>query len=77
MKKWEYLRMTVTTEEDSGKTVVRTGIANGEQVLSKGPMSSLQGYLAQLGSGGWEMVGVYTWGSGWVEVYHFKRPVGE
>jgi hypothetical protein len=76
MQKWDYLQLRVEIAADrDGVQPVKT---NEEETFGSSravPNFRLSDYLTKLGGEGWEMVSVFSPGSGWTWLYYFKRPV--
>jgi len=73
MQKWEYVEVVVHFLPDGKLDFISE---NGKTVPFENEIPNRHHYLNKLGREGWDLVTVYP-STGWTEIYHFKRPVGE
>lgn len=73
MQKWEYKQFMITVAERNGRLLLYS--INGQQPpnWSKGP--TIDEYLSQLGTEGWELVAVTSGSQAYNNCYVFKRPL--
>ena len=72
MQKWEYLRITVSYNDEG---IIDRASTSYKDLLSNIAPFEWDDYLAKLGNEGWELVSVNMWNDGWDEAYYFKRPI--
>ena len=73
MQKWEYIEVVVHFLPDGKFDYLSE---NGKMVPFENKIPNRHHYLNKLVREGWDLVTMYP-STGWTEIYHFKRPVGE